>query len=94
VGNDRATTRAHSTLRIVLRGVPLGEGGKCAIGDLTALILTRAKPTDWPDVEIMKGDLEAVVWTITDDRDRAADQLLEDPRVVSVRVEAEPLEIG
>ena len=94
MGNDRATTRAHTTIRIVLRGVPLGEGGKCTIGDMTALILTRAKQVDWPDVEIVRGDLEAVVWTVANDRDRAADKLLEDPRVVSVRVEAEPVEIG
>jgi len=91
---SNVTTRVHSTLRVVVRGFPLGEGGKCNVGGVDLLVLTRAKAADWPDVELAKGDLETVAWTTPAEANRLADTLLADPRVVSVRVEAEPLEVG
>lgn len=94
MSDPRAVTRSHSTLRVVIRGFPLGEGGKATIGCYQLLVLARAKPSDWPDAPLQKGDLEAVVWTTAGEGDRAADALLVDDRVIAVRVEAEPLEIG
>ena len=91
---SNVTTGVHSTLRVVVRGFPLGEGGKCNVGGIDLLVLARAKAADWPDVELVKGDLETVVWTTPAEADRVADALLADSRVISVRVEAEPLEVG
>ena len=88
------TTRVHSTLRVVIRGFPLGEGAKCKVAGHDLLVLSRARPAEWPDAELVKGDLEAVVWTRPEDADAAADALLTDPRVISVRLEAAPVDVG
>lgn len=89
-----AITRAQSTLRAVIRGFPLGEGGKCKVAGYDLLVLKRAKPSDWPETELLQGDLEAVIWTAAGESDRAADALLADERVIAVRVEAPAVEIG
>jgi hypothetical protein len=88
------TTRIHSTLRVVIRGFPLGEGAKCKVAGFELLVLRRAKSAEWPDIEIVKGDLEAVLWTAPGEADGAADALLGDERVRSVRLEAAPVEVG
>lgn len=93
---DRSTqtTRVHSTLRVVVRGFPLPEGAKCVVNEYELLIIARAKAGDWPEVPIERGDLEAVIWTKPDEADRVADALLTDKRVISVRMDAAPLEVG
>jgi len=88
------TTRVHSTVRAVLRGFPLPEGAKCVVNGLELLVIGRAKSDDWPETELDRGDLEAVIWTKPDDAERVADALLTDKRVISVRMDAAPLEIG
>ncbi|MBI2388076.1 MAG: hypothetical protein HYV09_00545 [Deltaproteobacteria bacterium] len=88
-----ATTRS-ATLRAVLRGLPLGEGARFAIAGVELLVLSRAKAAQWPDIELRSGDLEAVAWVAPDQTDRVADALLADPRVIAVRFDAAPVEIG
>jgi hypothetical protein len=62
MGDDRLATAAQVALRVLLRGFPLGEGATLEIAGHRATITQRAKPSQWPSVEVEKGDLEAVIW--------------------------------
>jgi len=55
-------TNAQVPLRVLLRGLPLGEGASVEIAGHRALVTQRAKPSQWPGVAVERGDLEAVIW--------------------------------
>jgi hypothetical protein len=76
------------TVRALLRGVQLPDGASVRIGDVRLLMMSRAKAADWPDVEVVPGDIETITWSTPSESANVAASLLEDERVVSVRVEA------
>ena len=84
----QAPTSIRVTVRAVLRGVELPDGGSVRIGEVRLIMMSRAKADDWPDVEIAPGDLETITWSTPSDSAPIAASLLEDERVVSVRVES------
>jgi hypothetical protein len=85
--SGRISTSTRNAIRVVLRGLPLPEGGHFTIGDLRVLVIARAKPTDWPDTELQKGDLDGVVWVGPEDAFTAAAALQADSHIVAVRVD-------
>ena len=70
---------------MVLRGLPLPDGGRFTIGDLALLVVGPAQASQWPDAELVRGDLDAVVWVSPEDAFRAAATLHANERVVAVR---------
>ena len=82
---ERLPTKARAAIRLVVRGVPLPDGGNFNVGDLRVLIISRAKPSEWPDAELQRGDLEGVVWVAPVETFRAAATLQASERVVAVR---------
>jgi hypothetical protein len=85
---SRFPTTQQITVRALLRGVPLPEGAHYRVGDQQILILARAKGSDWPDVEVEKGDLEGILWCASTTYGQISGALLTSDRVVSLRVEA------
>ncbi len=85
--NDRLPTTTRNTIRVVVRGMPLPEGAQFSVGELRVLIVRRAKPSDWPDSVIEKGDLDGVVWVLPEDAFGAAAKLRDDEHIVAVRLD-------
>lgn len=83
----RLITSMRSMIRVVVRGLPLPEGGNFFVDDLRIVIVRRAKASDWPDTPIEQGDLDGVVWIRPEDAFRAAATLQEHGKVIAVRVE-------
>lgn len=84
---ERVETDTRSAIRVVVRGLPLPEGGKFKIGDLSVLIVARAKAADWPESTIDKGDLDGVVWVAPELAFTAAAALQDDEHIIAVRVD-------
>ena len=77
-------TGAQISLRVLVRGTPLGEGAWFELGGCRALVVRRSKPSHWPDVVVEHGDFEAVVWTDPARVTEAMSSLATDRRVVAV----------
>ncbi|GAC1363481.1 MAG: hypothetical protein NVSMB47_15270 [Polyangiales bacterium] len=77
-------TGAQVPLRVLVRGVPLGEGASFELGGRRALVMRRSKPSHWPDIVVERGDLEAVVWADPAHVTEVMSSLATDRRVVAV----------
>jgi hypothetical protein len=84
---ERVPTATRSAIRVVVRGLPLPEGGKFQIGDLSVLIVARARAADWPESTIDKGDLDGVVWVAPELAFASAAELQKDEHIIAVRVD-------
>jgi hypothetical protein len=80
-------TTTRSAIRVVVRGKPLPMGAVFTIGDQRVLIVRRARPSDWPERSIEKGDLEGLVWSAPEDAFGAAATLQKDKHVIALRIE-------
>ncbi len=58
-------TDRRATVRVLLRGAggAAEEGRTRKIAGYLVIVLSQAKPEDWPGITLEPGDLEAVTWT-------------------------------
>ena len=82
-------TSARMQVRVLVRGVPLGEGatfdlaGSSAL--VTAVVSQRSKKmVQWPGVEVELGDLEAIFWVEPADLPALRTRLNDEKRVVAI----------
>jgi hypothetical protein len=76
------------TVRALVRGVSVPEGTSFKLADVTLIVMARAKAADWQDVGVERGDLETITWSTLSESAAVAATLLDEERVVSVRVES------
>ena len=82
---DYATT-TRTVINVVVRGLPLPEGGRFNAGEFRVLIVRRSRPADWPGVALEKGDLDGIVWVRPEEAFHAAAELQKTQHIVAVRV--------